>query len=58
MEKRPYSVTYVRPALKWCLTYFTADKTKKNSEAKTQHQEWFDDFTAAETRGKEVTKTV
>lgn len=55
MEKKPYSLSYVRPAQKWCLTYFTADKTKKNSDKQTQHQEWFDSFNEAEQRGRSVT---
>lgn len=57
MDRKPYSLSYVRPAQKWCLTYFTPDKGKKNSEKMTQHQEWFDSFIDAEQRGRSVTGT-
>lgn len=53
MDKKPYSISYVKPALKWCLTYKVLDKSRK-SEVLSQRQEWFETFEEADLKGKEV----
>ena len=45
-----FTLKFVRKARKWCVTYFTKDKTKTG--VNVQHQEWF----STETEGEEFIK--